>query len=253
MKAMVLAAGAGTRLDPLTLQLPKPLVPVVNIPVIDHTLNLLKRHGFDNVWANLHHLPDLMANHFEKNNLPVKVNYLIEDELSGDAGGVRACRKNLDDSTLLVIMGDLLTNADLSYVVEQHKKNNSLATIALKAVEDVSQFGVAVIDKNGRIKEFQEKPAPKEAKSNLASTGIYILEPAVFDHMPITGNYGFGKQLFPDLVNKGLPVLGVEINSYWSDVGTFEQYRRANFDALDKKIELALPGTNKSLIMLRFG
>lgn len=122
-----------------------------------------------------------------------------------------------------------------------------MASIALKAVEDVSQFGVAVVDKDGWIKEFQEKPDVKEAKSNLASTGIYVLEPAIFDFIPASGKYGFGKQLFPDLVNKNLPVLGIEIKSYWSDVGTFDQYRQANFDALDGLVELNLPGEYKEL------
>jgi mannose-1-phosphate guanylyltransferase len=246
MKAMILAAGAGTRLDPLTLQLPKPLVPIVNRPVMEHTIRLLKKHDFKQIWANLYHLPELISSYFEEGkDQSIEFNYLVESELSGDAGGVRACRNLVGDGTLLVIMGDLITNADLSFIIDQHKNKGALASIALKTVDDVSQFGVAVIDKNGWIKEFQEKPDAKEAKSNLASTGIYILEPAVFDFIPASGKYGFGKQLFPDLVNKGLPVLGIEINSYWSDVGTFDQYRQTNFDALDKKIELDLAGEYK--------
>ncbi len=248
MKAMILAAGAGTRLDPLTLQLPKPLVPIVNRPVMEHTLALLQKYGFNRIWANLYHLPELICDYFENiAEQNIELNYLVEKELSGDAGGVRACRNMLEDGTLLVIMGDLVTDADLSYVMAQHKEKKALATIALKAVNDVSQFGVAVVDKDGWIKEFQEKPDAKEAKSNLASTGIYVLEPAVFDFIPKTGKYGFGKQLFPDLVNKGLPVLGVEITSYWSDVGTFDQYRQANFDALDGKIQLPLTGKHQRL------
>ena len=162
----------------------------------------------------------------------------MEEKLSGDAGGVRACSNILQDDTFLVIMGDLLTNADLSYLIAQHKAKGALATIGLKAVQDVSQLGVAIVDENGWIKEFQEKPAPGEERSNLASTGIYILEPAIFDFIPKSGGYGFGKQLFPSLVSKNLPILGVEIDCYWSDVGTLEQYRQANFDALAGKIDI---------------
>ncbi len=242
MKAMILAAGVGTRLDPLTLQLPKPLVPVANRPVMDHILHLLSEHDIKHMWANLHYLPTSIQNYFKNHQIPnIEINYLLEEQLTGDAGGVRACSRELSDATFLVVMGDLITNADLSQIIAQHKAKGALATIALKAVENVQHFGVAVLDKDGWIKEFQEKPKPSEARSNLVSTGIYVLEPKVFDYMPKTGSYGFGKQLFPDLVSKNLPVLGIEIDSYWSDVGTFEQYRQANFDALDRKLKTNLP------------
>src|SRR5262245_19943138 len=133
MKAMILAAGAGTRLDPLTLQLPKPLVPIVNRPVMEHTLNLLQKHGFNQVWANLYHLPDLITSYFDNaENKKMQFNYLVEKELSGDAGGVRACRNMLEDCTILVIMGDLVTDADLTRVIARHKEKGALASIALK-------------------------------------------------------------------------------------------------------------------------
>ncbi len=138
-------------------------------------------------------------------------------------------------------MGDLLTHADLSRLYAEHKSKGALATIALKQVDDVTHFGVAVLDKNGWIKEFQEKPKQEEARSNLASAGIYILEPEIFDFISKAGTYGFGKQLFPQLVHMQKPILGIEINDYWSDVGTFDQYRQANFDALSGKIELMSP------------
>ncbi len=243
LKAMVLAAGVGTRLDPLTAQLPKPLVPIANKPVMEYILRLLADHGFTQIAVNLHHLPELIENHFgDGSAFDVKLNYLLEIYLSGDAGGVRACREFLQEDTFLVIMGDLLTNVDLSYLLAQHKKKGALATIALKPVEDVSQFGVAVLDENGWIKEFQEKPARHEVRSNLVSTGIYIFEPDVFHFIPKGGPYGFGKQLFPELVKQQKPVLGVPIEDYWSDVGTFDQYRQANFDALSGKIDTNLTG-----------
>lgn len=243
MKAMVLAAGVGSRLDPLTAQVPKPLVPVANIPVMEHILNLLKRHGFSEVVANLHYLPEHLEKHFESGDrLGMKLEFRREQKLSGDAGGVRFCRDFLEGDTFIVMMGDLLTDADLSRIIKQHKEKKALASIALKQVPDVSHFGVAVLNEEGFIVGFQEKPKQEEALSNLASTGIYVLEPEVFEHMPVSGDFGFGRQLFPQLVAAGLPVLGVEIDSYWNDVGTLEQYWNSNFDVLSGKLHLDIPG-----------
>lgn len=246
MKAMVLAAGVGSRLDPLTAQVPKPLVPVANVPVMEHILALLKHHGIEEVIANLHYLPEKLTEYFEGHRESgTKLQFRLEEKLTGDAGGVRFCRDFLDGETFVVLMGDLLTDADLTEVIRQHKRKGALATIALKQVENVSHFGVALLDENGFIKGFQEKPKQEEALSNLASTGIYILEPEVFNHIPATGDYGFGRQLFPRLVELGLPVLGVEIGSYWSDVGTIEQYFRSNFDLLKERMKTYLPGYKK--------
>jgi NDP-sugar pyrophosphorylase family protein len=244
LKAMVLAAGVGSRLDPLTRQVVKPLVPFVNRPVMEHILALLKRHNISEVISNLHHLPDQIPAYFG-NGESTGMNILFrkEEKLSGDAGGVRFCRDFLGDGTFLVIMGDLITDADLSYVVEQHRAKGAIATIALQRVADVRHFGVAVLDNDCFIKGFQEKPKPEEAISDLASTGIYVLEPEVFEYIPKTGEFGFGRQLFPSLVQKGLPVLGVQVFGYWSDIGTIENYRASSFDALNGLIDLELPGT----------
>ncbi|MFA6207948.1 MAG: NDP-sugar synthase [Candidatus Obscuribacterales bacterium] len=243
MKAMVLAAGVGSRLDPLTSCLPKPLVPVANFPVMEHLLNLLKAHGFTDVIANLHYLPECLIEYFgDGKKFGTNIQFRVEEKLSGDAGGVRYCRDFLADGTFIVLMGDLLTDADLSHIVAEHKRKKAIATIGLKRVDDVSRFGVAVLDENGFIVGFQEKPSKEEALSNLASTGIYILEPEVFNYMPETGDYGFGRQLFPSLVKAGLPVLGVPIESYWSDVGTIEQYQSSNFDVLSGQFKANLPG-----------
>jgi NDP-sugar pyrophosphorylase family protein len=241
MKAMVLAAGVGTRLDPLTTQLPKPLVPVANIPVMQHILNLLLKHGFSDIAANLHYLPQQLIDYFgDGSKFGVKLMLKYEEKLSGDAGGVRACKDFFHNERFLVIMGDLVTDADLTNILKTHVDKKALATIALKQVDDVSLFGVVARNKEGMITGFQEKPKPEEALSHLVSTGIYILEPEVFNYMPPTGEFGFGRQLFPALVAKGLPVLGVEIDDYWSDVGTIPQYRKANFDALKGLVELDL-------------
>lgn len=243
MKAMVLAAGVGSRLDPLTSRLPKPLVPITNVPVMEHIINLLKKHGYDDLIANLHYLPDQMRDYFKDGKrLGVDLSFRYEMELSGDAGGVRACRDFLKGDTFLVLMGDLLTDCDLSYIVSEHKRKGALASIAVKKVPDVEHFGVVVTDENSFITGFQEKPKKEEALSNLASTGIYVFEPEIFDYMPQEGSYGFGRQLFPSLVEKGEKVLGVEFSTYWSDVGTITQYRQSNFDALNGLVKVDIPG-----------
>jgi NDP-sugar pyrophosphorylase family protein len=246
MKAMVLAAGVGSRLDPVTGQVPKPLVPVANRPVMEHIINLLKKHGITDIAANLHYLPDMIRDYFgDGSEFGVQLHFKEEKELTGDAGGVRACRDFLGDDTCIILMGDLLTDADLTNIIAEHKRKRALASIGTKQVDDVSQFGVVVTDADGFIKGFQEKPKAEDALSKNASTGIYVLEPEVFDHMPKEGTYGFGRQLFPSLVNAGLPVLAVDIPTYWSDVGTLKQYRLSNFDAAHSRVKLAIAGTEK--------
>ena len=243
MKAMVLAAGVGSRLDPLTTQLPKPLVPVGNRPVMEHILRLLSSHEINSVISNLHYLPKQITEYFKDGSAwKLHLEFNLEEELSGDAGGVRACKSFLQDNTFIVMMGDLLTDADLSEIIARHKEKKAIATIALKEVEDVSAFGVALLNSDSYITGFQEKPSIKSALSNLASTGIYVLEPEIFKYIPADGIYGFGRQLFPHLVAQGLKVLGAPINSYWSDVGTIKQYKQTNFDALRGLIKLDLPG-----------
>lgn len=238
---MLLAAGVGSRLEPLTTQIPKPLVPIANVPVMEHILRLLKAHGITEVYANLHYLPEKITEYFGTGEeLGMKLTFRTEEQLSGDAGGVRAMKEYLSDGTFIVVMGDLLTDADLSTIIKQHKDKKALASIAIKKVDDVTRFGIVVQDESGFITGFQEKPAVADALSDLASTGIYILEPEVFSHIPETGEFGFGRQLFPQLVAKGLPVLGIEMakGTYWSDVGAIPQYLEANFDALDESVKL---------------
>lgn len=245
---MVLAAGVGSRLDPLTSQLPKPLVPVANRPVMEHILRLLKDHGIEDVVSNLHYLPDKIRNYFgDGSSLGMNLDFRYEAELSGDAGGVRACKEFFGQETFIVLMGDLLTDADISRVIAEHKKKKALATIGIKRVSDVSQFGVVLTDNDGFVTGFQEKPAPEEALSDFASTGIYVLEPEIFDYMPKTGSFGFGRQLFPQLLNDKLPLLAVDLKSYWTDVGTIQQYRNSNFDALEGKLLVDIPASKREL------
>lgn len=244
VSAIVLAAGVGSRLDPLTSQVPKPLVPIANVPVMEHIIKLLKKHQINNIHANLHYMPEKIADYFgDGSQLGVNLQFKYEPQLSGDAGGVRACRQFLMGGTFVVLMGDLLTDADLTRIVREHKEKKAIASIAVKQMpqEELNRFGVVVTDNQGFIKGFQEKPDAKDALSDRVSTGIYVLEPEVFHHMPATGEYGFGRQLFPELIEKGLPVLGIDVEGYWSDVGTIQQYRQANFDAARRRVNLGLP------------
>lgn len=244
IKAMVLAAGVGSRLEPISSHLPKPLVPVLNRPVMEHILLLLQKHGVVDVISNTHHMAKHLRNYFGQNPLPnMNLQFFEESELSGDAGGVRAARNFLSDDTFVVIMGDLITNADISALIADHKRKKAIATIAVKQVKDVTRFGVMKRDSQGFIQAFQEKPKAHEAISNEISTGIYILEPAVFEHIPTTGVVGFGRQIFPSLVSKKLPVLGSELIGHWSDIGTLQDLFQTNLDALFGRIPIeAYPG-----------
>src|SRR5271170_4153701 len=179
MRAMVLAAGLGTRLRPLTYELTKPMVPVLDRPVMAHIVDLLDRHGFADVIANLHYFPDTIQAYFGD-----RLSYRFEEELLGTAGGVRNCHDFFGDETFLVISGDALTDIDLAAFAERHRSSGGLATLAVKQVTDTREYGVVLHDAEGRITGFQEKPAPEEALSDLGNCGIYMFEPAIFDYFP---------------------------------------------------------------------
>jgi NDP-sugar pyrophosphorylase family protein len=240
---MVLAAGLGTRLRPLTGAISKPMAPIVNRPVMYHILRLLKRHGINEAVANLHYHPHAITNYFGKGQkLDIDLRYSLEAELLGTAGGVKKVQKFIGDGTFIVISGDALTDIDLGGLLEKHRAAGGIATLALKKVDDASKFGVVILDRDDRILGFQEKPEPGEELSHLCNCGIYIFEPAIFDHIPKDTFYDFGKQVFPDLVSRNIPFHGFEIDGYWNDVGSLDQYRIGNFDALTGKVDVEVPG-----------
>ncbi|AGY59876.1 sugar phosphate nucleotidyltransferase [Gloeobacter kilaueensis] len=233
MKAFVLAAGKGTRLRPFTDDIPKPLVPVLNKPVMARILELCRTHGIDQAVANLHYKGDKISHLFgDGSQFGVQLQYSWEKDLMGTAGGVRRQADFLSDQTFLVISGDVVTDIDLTRLVEFHRQSGAIATMATKEVGDPSRFGIVVTDESGRIQSFQEKPAPGTEKSNLANTGIYIFEPEVFDWIPKDQVYDFGKDLFPALVAAGAPVYSMRTGAYWSDVGTLGQYLYTHWDLL---------------------
>lgn len=237
MRAMIMAAGAGTRLMPLTKKVPKPMVPVANRPLMENILGVLKAHGFDEIIANLHCQSPLIKGYFhDGRDFDVELIYSEEEKLMGTAGGVRRCAWFFQD-TFVVMSGDALTDVNLTDLVAVHKRKGALATIALKPVENVENYGVVIIDEDERIRSFQEKPRPDQALSRVVNTGIYVFEPEVFRHIPEEEFYDFGKQVFPHLVKIGAPFYGHVTEDYWCDVGDIDTYRRAHADVLAGKVK----------------
>ena len=247
MKAMVLAAGVGSRLDPLTRKCAKPMVPVFNRPCVDHILDLLRDNGYDEILLNLHYFADQVAAHLageRDDGLRLRLEH--EDQLWGDAGSLKRYADFFDD-TLLVIGGDDLCDFDLGQLLEFHRERGGLGTIALYKVDDPSQYGVARVDGVGQVLEFAEKPAPDEAtpfRTNegafLANTGIYIFEPAVLDLIPAGVEYLLGRQVLPALREAG-ELFALPLPGYWKDVGALTAYRQANRDCLDGLVRATAP------------
>lgn len=247
---MVLAAGLGTRLRPVTFAMPKPMVPVMNRPVMEHILRLLAGHDFGRVVANLHWFPDVIETYFGDGSLAgVDLQYSHEEALLGTAGGVRNAAGLLGDE-FLVISGDALTDIDLSAMRAFHRSHDGIATLATRRVEDTSGFGVVITDDDGRIQGFQEKPDPSEALSDLANCGIYMFDSAIFDFFPDPGQSGLAEpgdpegfadwayDVFPALLESGEPFYSHEVDAYWNDIGTIPEMLRGNFDGLRGLIEL---------------
>jgi mannose-1-phosphate guanylyltransferase len=224
---MVLAAGLGTRLRPLTYELPKPMVPVLDRPVMAHIVDLLDRHGIDRVIANVHYFPETIRSYFGD-----RLVYREEAELLGTAGGVRNCADFFGDDTFLVISGDALTDIDIHALSATHKRTGAIATLAVKRVADTSEYGVVIHDDDGRITGFQEKPDPAEALSDLGNCGIYMFEPEIFDYFPEGDPVDWARDVFPALLSADVPFHVHETHSYWNDVGSLDELRQGTFDVL---------------------
>lgn len=239
-KAMVMAAGVGSRLEPLTSGIPKPLVPVLNKPVMDILLQKLKQFGIESVIANTYYLAEKIQDRYkDKECVDLEVSFVHEEELSGTAGGVKKCEfffSDVDD--FIVLSADGLHDADLEKIVKSHIDSGCIATMAIVAVdkEEVSKYGVVVPSLNYTVEEFQEKPPVEEAKSNYINTGIYVFKKEIFDYIPKNKVYDFAKDVFPALLAAGEKINVYRIYSYWSDVGTTGQYIQSNIDALAKKV-----------------
>ena len=238
-----MAAGLGTRLYPLTGFIPKPMVPILNRPVMEHMLHLVRRHGVREVAANLHHYPDMIRAHFgDGSAFGVDLRYNLEQELLGTAGGVGAFRDFFANGTFVVVSGDGLTDIDITAFVTAHRARGGIATMAVKEVADPSLYGVVVADADGRITGFQEKPPAAEALSHSCNCGIYAFEPRIFDYVPAGRFSDWARDVFPALLADDVPFFRWEMRGYWSDVGNIEQYRLSNFDALLGRVILDIPG-----------
>jgi len=257
MKAMILAAGKGTRVQPITHTIPKPMIPILQKPVMEFLLELLRQHGFTEVMVNVSHLAEEIENYFrDGQRFGVEIAYSfegrIEDgELIGDALGSAGGLKKIQnfqkffDDTFVVLCGDALIDLNLSEAVRKHRQSGALATIITKRVpkEKVSSYGVVVTDDNGRVKAFQEKPGVEEALSDEINTGIYLFEPEIFEHIPDGISYDIGSQLFPKLVEKGLPFYALPMDFEWVDIGKVPDYWHAIRSVLQGDIrQVSIPG-----------
>ncbi|MCC5607608.1 NDP-sugar synthase [Nostoc sp. CHAB 5834] len=242
MKAMILAAGKGTRVRPITYTIPKPMIPILQKPVMEFLLELLRQHGFDQIMVNVSHLAEEIENYFrDGQRFGVQIAYSfegkiddngkLEGEAIGSAGGMRRIQdfSPFFDDTFVVLCGDALIDLDLTAAVKWHRAKGSIATIITKSVpkEEVSSYGVVVTDEEGRVKAFQEKPSIEEALSTNINTGIYIFEPEVFDYIPSGVEYDIGGQLFPKLVEIKAPFYAIPMDFEWVDIGKVPDYWRA--------------------------
>jgi len=240
-KAMIMAAGVGSRLDPLTQEVPKPLVPIANRPVMDVLFEMLVDIGVNDVVANTHYKGEKIIERYKTNDLGINFSYVHEQDLSGTAGGVKKCQFFFDEGEdFLVLSADGLTNADLKAGIESHKKSGAIATLGIKkiALEEIPHFGVVVTDEEGFITGFQEKPAIKDAKSDCINTGIYIFNYKIFDYIPENTFYDFAKNVFPELLSKGIKINTFAVDEYWSDIGTLDQYRQSTIDLFNNLYEI---------------
>ena len=257
MKAMILAAGKGTRVRPITQTIPKPMIPILQKPVMEFLVELLRQHGFDQIMVNVSHLADVIENYFrDGQKFGVQIAYSFEGRIEegemigealGSAGGMKRIQdfSPFFDDTFVVLCGDALIDLDLTAAVKWHREKGAMATIVMKSVprEEVPSYGVVVTDDSGKIKAFQEKPSVEEALSTDINTGIYIFEPEIFKYIPSGQEYDIGSQLFPALVAEGAPFYGISMDFEWVDIGKVPDYWRAIQSVLLGQVKnVSIPG-----------
>jgi mannose-1-phosphate guanylyltransferase/phosphomannomutase len=242
MKAVIMAGGEGTRLRPQTSNLPKPMLPLVGRPMMEHIVSLLRRHGITDIVVTVAFLPNAIRSYFgDGSELGVRMVYATEETPLGTAGSVRNAQEELTER-FLVISGDVLTDIDLSAIIAFHEKNEALATIALCAVENPLEFGIVITREDGSIERFLEKPGWGQVFSDTINTGIYVLEPEIFDVIPEGRAVDFSSEVFPAVLEAGGPLFGYVADGYWEDVGTTAAYLKAHQDILDGKVEVDVSG-----------
>ena len=242
MKAMILAAGKGTRVRPLTYELPKPMIPVIGKPVMEYLIEQLADHGFDDIMVNVSHLPESIETYFgDGRRWGVNIGYSFEGYIQdgeligeplGSAGGIKRIQEfgGFFDDTFLVVCGDAIIDLDLTAALRKHWQSGAKASILVKRVakEMVPNYGVVVCDDDGSVVSFQEKPSIEEARSTLVNTGLYLFEPEVIDLIPGGKEYDIGGELLPDLIRRNVPFNAIELPFHWVDIGRMSDYWEAN-------------------------
>jgi mannose-1-phosphate guanylyltransferase/phosphomannomutase len=242
MKAVIMAGGEGTRLRPLTSNAPKPMMPIANAPMMEHIVALLREHGFDDIVVTVAFMANHIRNYFgDGSELGVRMVYATEETPLGTAGSVRNARDELDER-FLVISGDVLTDIDLGAIARFHDDRGALATIGLTPVENPLEFGIVITREDGTIERFLEKPTWGQVFSDTINTGIFVLEPEIFDYIEADRSVDFSADVFPRLLEDGKPLYGAVVEGYWEDVGTLEAYVRVHKDVLDGRVEVEIPG-----------
>ncbi len=242
MKAVIMAGGEGTRLRPLTSNAPKPMLPIANVPMMEHVINLLRKHGFDEIVVTVAFLANAIKTYFgDGSEFGVTMHYAHEAVPLGTAGSVGNARHLLNER-FLVISGDVMTDMDLGALVAFHDEHKAIATIGLTPVENPLDFGIVITREDGTIERFLEKPTWGQVFSDTINTGIYVLEPSIFDYIPEGRSVDFSGEVFPQLLAEGLPLYGAVAEGFWEDVGTLDAYLNAHKDVLDQKVQLEIPG-----------
>jgi mannose-1-phosphate guanylyltransferase/phosphomannomutase len=243
LQAVILAGGRGTRLHPLTMSTPKPLLPLFSKPVMEHSIELLRHHGVHDIVVTLSSDIQEIAEHFgDGSNWGVSIRYSVEDEPKGTAGAVKLVQSHITD-TFIVLSGDAVTDFDLIAALDYHKRKSAIATMLLHHADDPTDYGIVQHDPDGRISRFIEKPKSEEVFSKTINTGIYILEPEALSSIPYFTNFDFARDLFPRMLRNMEPVYGCRLPGYWCDVGNVIHYRNAHFDALTGRANIEIEGT----------
>ncbi|TMG39783.1 MAG: NDP-sugar synthase, partial [Chloroflexi bacterium] len=239
MQAVVMAGGEGSRLRPLTINRPKPMVQIVNKPCLGHIFDLLLRHGIDEAFVTLQYLASVIQDSYgDGGGLGMRLRYTVEETPLGTGGSVRQIGDDLD-GTFLVISGDALTDIDLSKIIAFHKQREAAVTLTLVHVPNPLEYGVVITNEDGRIAKFLEKPSWGEVFSDTINTGIYVMEPRVLKRYAVGEVFDFSKDLFPKLLAEGEPLFGYVADGYWTDIGSIAEYARANADLLQGKVRTA--------------
>ncbi len=243
MKAVILVGGQGTRLRPLTLDIPKPMLPMVNVPFFEHTLRHLASFGINEIILSSGYLGKQFENYFQDGKkFGVNLTHIIEEKPLGTCGAVKNVQNLLEDEPTVVLNGDILSNINISQLLDFHKTKKAKVTLTLYSVEDPTAFGLVSLNGDGKVSEFLEKPSFDQITTHWINAGIYIIEPEVLNYAPAGQNYSFERGLFPTLLKKNEPICGFPFNDYWKDIGNPSNYLKAHHDILEGRMQLKAQG-----------